>query len=79
MSYARARMKSWGLHEREIQRQLALGGGLDVEIAEGGGWWLAVHEWIANQKNDKARLAELKPMLDAQKAQRAVWMAMARG
>jgi hypothetical protein len=79
MSYARARMKSWGLSEREIRRQLAPGGGRDVEIAEGGDWWLHVHEWIANHNNDKARLEELKPMLDAQKAQRAVWMAMARG
>jgi hypothetical protein len=78
MSYARARLKSWGLPDHVIREQLAPGGGRDTEIAEGGSWWLRVHEWIANQNNDKARLEELKPMLDAQKAQTAAWMAMAR-
>jgi hypothetical protein len=79
MSYARARLKSWGLPEHVICKQLAPGGCRDREIAEGGEWWLQVQEWIAKNNNDSARLAELKPMLDEQKAKNAALIAMAMG
>lgn len=68
MSYARAWMKGGGYSDDQIHADLAPGGDEHENIAEGGVWWLHVHEWIANQNNDKARLEELKPMLDAQKA-----------
>ena len=79
VSYARARLKSWSLPEHLIRKQLAPGGVREREIAEGGAWWLHVQEWIASQSNDKARLEEMKPMLDAQKQKVAAMTAMLRG
>ena len=79
MSYARTRLKSWSLPEHLIRKQLAHGGVREREIAEDGAWWLHVQEWIANQSNDKARLEELKPMLDAQKQKVAPMTAILQG
>jgi hypothetical protein len=79
MSYARARLKARGLPESQIQVHLAPGGWAHEYIAEGGAWWLHVQEWIANQSNDQAKIAQLKPMLDAQKQKAAAIMARLRG
>jgi hypothetical protein len=79
MSYARAMLKARGLPESQIQVHLLPGGWSHEYIAEGGAWWLHVKEWIANQSNDQARIAQLKPTLDAQKQKAAAMMAKLRG
>lgn len=78
MSYARARMKSWGYRESRIDKGLKPGGLEHEYIAEGGAWWLHVQEWIAKQNNDQSKLEQLKPMLDAQKQKAAALMGMLR-
>ena len=77
MSYARARLKARGYSESRIHDGLKPGGWEHEYIAKGGAWWLHVQEWIAKNSNDSARLEELKPMLDSQKAKTAAMIAMA--
>jgi hypothetical protein len=79
ISYARARLKAMGYSDSQIHDSLKPGGWAHECIAEGGAWWLHVQEWIANQSNDQARIAQLKPMLDAQKQKVAAMMARVRG
>jgi len=78
MSYARARLKDLGYSDDRIHAGLVPGGLEYKYIAEGGVWWLHVQEWIANQNNDRGRLEQLKPMLDAQKQQAAAAIAELR-
>jgi hypothetical protein len=77
MSYARARIKAtrWA---SDIDTLLAPGGSHYNDIVEGGEWWLRVQVWIARQDNDTARLAELQPMIDAERQKIQALMAMFR-
>jgi hypothetical protein len=80
MSQARARLKSFGCPEHLIRKRLSPGGcDYEHDVKEGGALWLRVQERIAKEHNDTARLEELKPLLDAKKAEFAALMAMARG
>jgi hypothetical protein len=78
MSYAKARLKALGYSEDRIHRGLMPGGDHYRLIVKGGAYWLDVEEWSANQNNDKARLKELRPMLDAQRKERAAAVATLR-
>ena len=78
MSYARARLKADGHSDDRIHAGLEPGGDEHKNIVEGGVWWLHVQEWIAKNNNDSARLAELKPMLDALEQESAARIAELR-
>jgi hypothetical protein len=65
--------KQWSLGNRGTA---CTGGDKYKEIIEGGEWWLRVQEWIARQNNDTARLAELLPMIAAEKQKAQAFMAM---
>jgi hypothetical protein len=75
MSYARARLKAarWPI---DIDTRLAPGGRNHKDIVEGGEWWLRVQVWTARMNNDTARLAELQPMIDAERQKTQAFMAM---
>jgi hypothetical protein len=75
MSYARAQIKAtrWA---SDIDTRLAPGGSHYKDIIEGGEWWLRVQVWTAEKNNDTARLAELQPLLDAERQKMQALMAM---
>jgi hypothetical protein len=83
MSYARARLKTWGCRldgEYGIDHRLSPGGyEYENYLKEGGQWWLDVQEQIAKETGDAALQEKLQPLIKEREAKFAAAMTMLRG